>query len=537
MTSIRVAAVLLVLTLQPVLPAVAFDCTGVTPASNTGLAGVPVVTGLAHRPLYVTSPPGDTGRLFVVEQEGFVRIKKRGDPPGTFSTFLDISGKVQASPSLGEMGLLSLVFDPDYAANGAFYVNYTEGPLGGPWFTVVARYRVSGDPDVADPNSEQRLLRFEQPETNHNGGLLVFGPDGYLYVGTGDGGGGGDVHGVCGNGQNLGTLLGKILRIDVRGIAPSSLPPDCGGVTAPYRIPSDNPFVAGPAGDCSEIWAYGLRNPWRFSFDASSGDFYIADVGQDCWEEIDFVSSLSRGGENYGWRMMEATHCYNINSSLCDPPPATCSGVPPCQDPSFTDPVAEYGHAFGCAVTGGYVYRGCLMPGFAGTYFYGDFCSGFVKSLRIAGGVATDPHDWTAQITPAGTSFLITSFGQDAQGEPYVVDQSGSVLRILPPYADLEVAGASSRAPLLLSADVWSWEDFSSSTMEPVGFYRVYRGLPGSAFTCIFTTPAPQWSGGGDPETPSRGQLFAYVVTAVSPSGEETLGGNPPVSLLRGACP
>ncbi len=537
MTSIRVAAVLLVLTLPAELPAAAFDCTGVTPASNTSLTGVPVVTGLTGRPLFVASPPGDTGRLFVVEQNGFVRIKKRGDPPGTFSTFLDISARVQASTSLGEMGLLSLVFDPDYAANGAFYVNYTEGPLGGPWFTVVARYRVSGDPDVADSSSEQRLLRFQQPESNHNGGLLLFGPDGDLYIATGDGGGGGDDHGLCGNGQNLGTLLGKILRIDVRGTAPSTLPPDCGGATASYRIPSDNPFVSGPAGNCNEIWAYGLRNPWRLSFDATSGDLYIADVGQNCWEEVDFVSSLSRGGENYGWRMMEATHCYNASSPLCNPPPATCSGVPPCMDPSFTGPIAEYGHGIGCAVTGGYVYRGCLMPGLAGTYFYGDYCSGFIKSLRIAGGVATDPRDWTAQIAPGSAlSFSLTSFGQDAQGELYVVDNGGRVLRILPPFIDLEVAGANTLAPLLVAQDVWSWEDFSSSTMEPVGFYRVYRGTPGSTFTCIFTTPVPQWSG-GDPDSPSRGQLFAYVVTAVSPSGEETLGGNPPVSLFRGSCP
>jgi glucose/arabinose dehydrogenase len=186
----------------------ALDCTGVTPAANGSLVAVPVVTGLAGRPLFAASPPGDTGRLFIVEQSGFIRIKKRGDPPGTFSTFLDISARVQATLALDEMGLLGLAFDPDYRTNGAFYVNYTEGPLGGPWFTVVARYLVSDDPGVADPNSEERLLRFQQPQTNHNGGQLMFGPDGYLYISTGDGGGAGDQHGTCGNGESRTTLLG-----------------------------------------------------------------------------------------------------------------------------------------------------------------------------------------------------------------------------------------------------------------------------------------------------------------------------------------
>ncbi|HYS77742.1 MAG TPA: PQQ-dependent sugar dehydrogenase, partial [Candidatus Dormibacteraeota bacterium] len=300
--------------LLPVAPraAAAANCAGVTPAANSSLGSVPVVTGLPGRPLFVASPPGDRDRLFVVEQNGFIRIKKRGDPPGTFSTFLDISARVQAAPTLDEMGLLGMAFDPDYAASGLFYVDYTEGPLNGPWFTVVARYAVSvSDPGVADPNSEERLLRFQQPQSNHNGGELQFGPDGYLYISTGDGGGAGDLHGTCGNGQSRGTLLGKLLRVDVRGVAPASLPPDCGGATAVYRVPADNPFAHGLGGDCDEIWAYGLRNPWRSSFDAANGDLYIADVGQNCWEEIDYVPGGDRGGENYGWRMMEGNHCYN----------------------------------------------------------------------------------------------------------------------------------------------------------------------------------------------------------------------------------
>jgi glucose/arabinose dehydrogenase len=516
----------------------AFDCTGVTPAANTTLVAVPVATGLAARPLLVTAPPGDTARLFIVEQGGFIRIKRRGDPPGTVSTFLDISAKVQASTIHDEMGLLGLAFDPDYGATGAFYVNYTEGPLNGPWFTVVARYLVSGDPNVADPNSEQRLLRFQQPQDNHNGGQLLFGPEGYLYIATGDGGGAGDQHGTCGNGQSRASLLGKLLRLDVRGVAPSSLPPDCGGTGALYRIPSDNPFAAGAGGDCDEIWAYGLRNPWRSAFDEATGDLYTADVGQNCWEEIDYVPSPRLGGENYGWRMMEANHCYNNSTPTnCDPTPASCGVVPACKDPSFTDPIAEYGHGIGCSITGGFVYRGCLMPGLAGVYFYGDYCSGFIHSLRVVGGVATDPLDWTGQLNPGSTlTNSLTGFGVDQQGEPYIVDRKGTILRVLPPLRDLEVAGSNTRAPLLLQPAAWTWEDLAFDTMATVVSYRVYRGVPGGSFACVFTTPTPRWTG-GDPESPAIGHLFAYVVTAVGPSGEETKSGDPPVNLLPGSCP
>ena len=520
-------------------PAAAAQCAGVTPAANTALKTVPVVTGLPGRPLFVASPPGDPDRLFVVEQNGFIRIKKRGDPPGSFSTFLDISAKVQATPTLDEMGLLGMAFDPDYATSGLFYVNYTEGPLNGPWFTVVARYVVSvSDPGVADPNSEERLLRFQQPQSNHNGGELQFGPDGYLYISTGDGGGAGDQHGTCGNGQSRGALLGKLLRVDVRGVAPTSLPPDCGGATAAYRVPADNPFANGIGGDCDEIWAYGLRNPWRSSFDAANGDLYIADVGQNCWEEVDYVPGGDLGGENYGWRMMEGNHCYNnATPTNCNPQPATCGGVPPCNDPSFTDPVIEYGHSGACSITGGYVYRGCLMPNFSGSYFYGDYCAGFIRSLRISGGVAIDPRDWTAQLDPGGTLLnSLTSFGADDQGEIYVTNRKGTVLRILPPFTDLEVSGRGTLNPLLLSPGGWSWEDLSFSTMHPVSLYRVYRGAPGGSFQCIFTTAIPSWSG-GDPAVPAIGSLFAYVITAVSPGGEESMAGDPPVALVPGSCP
>jgi len=329
-----------------------------------------------------------------------------------------------------------------------------------------------------------------------------------------------------------------MLRVDVRGSAPASLPPDCGGATAGYRIPADNPFANGAGGACDEIWAYGLRNPWRSSFDAANGDLYIADVGQNCWEEVDYAPAGGLGGTNYGWRQMEGNHCYNnAFPATCDPPPATCSGSPPCNDPSLTIPILEYGHGGPCAIIGGYAYRGCLMPGFAGTYFYGDLCAGFIRSIEVSAGVAVDPRDFTTQIDPGATlQGSMTSFGVDAQGEIYVTDRGGTVLRIMPPFTDLEVAGRGAADPLLLAPAAWTWEDLAFSTMHPVSLYRVYRGTPGGGFQCIFTTTTPRWAG-GDPAIPAVGTVFGYVVTAVSPDGEETLSGAPPVTLLPGACP
>lgn len=538
-----VSALVAMLAIGP--PARGADCTGVAPVSNTALTAVPVVTGLPGRPLYVTAPPGDRDRIFIVEQDGFIRIKKRGDPPGQFTTFLDISSVVQATrtPSLNEMGLLGMAFDPDYGANGFFYVDYTEGPLNGPWFTVVARYPVMpGDPDTADPDGEVRLLRFSQPQDNHNGGQVQFGPDGHLYVSTGDGGNANDQgtgHAVCGNGQALGSLLGKILRLDVRGAAPAGLAPDCGGVSGDYSVPDDNPFVDGPGGRCDEVWAYGLRNPWRSAFDAANGDLYVADVGQNCWEEVNYVPAAQAAGRNYGWRPMEGNHCFNPATPLnCSPTPATCTGSPACNDPSLTRPVVEVGHTGGvCSITGGGVYRGCQMPGFSGAYFYGDYCAGFVKSFRMAGGLVTDPRDWTDAVAPGGALVnSLTSFGQDAQGEIYITDRDGTVLRIVPPFADLEVSGTGAASPFRLDADAWRWEDLEASTMHPVDHYRVYRGLPGGVFSCIFTTPDPQWAG-GDPAMPSTGTVLAYVITAVNPGGAESQGVAPPQTLDPAGCP
>jgi glucose/arabinose dehydrogenase len=337
-------------------------------------------------PVYVTHAGDGSGRLFVVEQSGQIRIIQEGailpEP------FLDLTGI--AVDNAFERGLLGLAFHPRYAENGQFFVNYTD--VNGD--TAVARYTVSaGDPDRADPDSAQIILRVEQPYPNHNGGDLAFGPDGYLYIGMGDGGSAGDPQG---NGQNLNTLLGKMLRLDV----------DSG---EPYAIPPDNPF-AGRSIAQPEIWAYGLRNPWRFSFDRATGDLYIADVGQNAYEEVNFQPADSPGGENYGWDLMEGLHPYE--------------GSPP-SDANLVLPVAEYAQSEGgCSVTGGYVYRGQALPELLGVYFFGDYCSGLVWALhRTAEGA------WERALFTR-TTFSISSFGEDEAGELYVVDHGGAVYQL-----------------------------------------------------------------------------------------------------------
>jgi glucose/arabinose dehydrogenase len=352
------------------------------PDSTAGLMLEPIATGLS-RPLYLTAPAGDQ-RLFVVEKTGRIRIVKDGELLPI--PFLDLGGAVSTG---SEQGLLSMAFHPDYASNGFFYVDYTDVDGN----TRVTRYSVSDDDaDVADPASAKTILTVEQPFANHNGGLLLFGPDGKLYIGLGDGGSGGD---PLGNGQSLGTLLGKILRIDV----------DAGD---PYAVPPDNPF-AGQAGARGEIWAYGLRNPWRFAFDAATDRLYIADVGQSAWEEVNVVPA-DVGGENFGWNIMEGTHCYNASS---------------CDQSGLTLPVLEYSHGEGCSITGGLVYRGSLAPNLVGQYFYSDYCSGFLRSFTFDGTVASNPITWDV-----GEIGSIQSFGEDAAGELYVLSSNGTVYTV-----------------------------------------------------------------------------------------------------------
>jgi len=514
------------------------DCSGVAPTPSTSLTAVQVAGGLPWGQVWVTAPTGDTGRLFMVELSGIVRVRHRGAPLTGWSTFLNISDKVNSFT--GELGLLGLAFAPDYATSGHFFVNYTEGPLDeiGPWYTVVARYTVSeSDPDVADPASEVRILRFLQPQSNHNGGQLLFGPDGNLWIPTGDGGGGSDSgpgHDVCGNGQSTTTPLGKILRIDVTGSGGTS--PDCGLVGLPspgnYRIPEDNPLTDGGGGTvCDEVWGLGLRNPWRNDFDEATGDLYVADVGQNCWEEVTVVPSATAGGVNFGWRAMEGTHCYAPPS--CDPPALSCGLTPACGSAALTLPVHEYCHSIagcegpqGCAITGGAVYRGCLMPNLAGTYFYGDLCSGFVRSFRMVDGAATDHTDWSAAVeVSAYLPGRLASFGEDAQGEVYIVAITGEIYKLLPPLSDVETSGAGSSSPLLVSPAGMSWENLHAATEHEIAFYRVYRGTPGGDYACIHTSLVPGWSAGGDPTQPESGEVFAYIVTAVGLGGVESSPG------------
>jgi len=354
------------------------------PPEGTGsLRLEPVASGFLS-PVYLTAPTGDTARLFVVEQGGQIRIIQHGVLLPT--PFLDISGRLTSG---GERGLLSVAFHPSYATNGFLYVNYTD--LNGN--TRVERYTVSAaDSNLADTATHKLILFVAQPYPNHNGGLVMFGPDGMLYIGMGDGGSGGDPENRA---QNPDSLLGKLLRIDVDG-------------GNPYVSPPNNPYVGRAGRD--EIWAIGVRNPWRFSFDPPSGLLYIADVGQNSWEEVD-VEPASQGGLNYGWRIMEGAHCYNPD---------------PCSPAGLVLPAIEYSHADGCAITGGFAYRGTRFPALAGQYFFSDYCTAWLRSATYANGAVTSRTLWSSNVNLGS----VLSFGQDPRGELYVLTGGGAVYRI-----------------------------------------------------------------------------------------------------------
>jgi glucose/arabinose dehydrogenase len=342
----------------------------------------PVLGGF-ELPVFVThagEEASGASRLFTVEKAGRILLVENSVVQPT--PFLDITDRVGSQRN--EQGLLSVAFPPDFATSGLFYVDYTDRRGD----TVVARYGLmAGDPGQADPSSEQIILQIEQPAANHNGGQVKFGPDGYLYIGTGDGGQAGD---PWGNAQNPNELLGKILRIDVTG-------------ADTYEVPSDNPSLDQP-GARPEIWATGLRNPWRFSFDRATDDLYIADVGQNLFEEVHFQPAASPGGENYGWDVMEGNQCFE--------PPSSCDSD------GLAPPVAEYDHGQGCSITGGYVYRGTRFPQMEGVYFFGDFCSGNIWGLRRGA-----PGNWEMALL-LDTDINISSFGEDIDGEIYVVSYS-----------------------------------------------------------------------------------------------------------------
>lgn len=371
-----------------------------SPAIGVTLTTETVTSGFT-RPVFACSPPGDYGRFFVAEQRGSGGIASRAD-----IRILNLKTRtINSRPFLtispvntgNEEGLLGLAFHPNYATNRYFFT-YNTNSSGN---NVVTRWSTSAvDPDSADAASGVVILTLNHPSfANHNGGWIGFGPDGYLYVATGDGGSGGDPNN---NAQNLNSLLGKLLRIDV----------DHGLL---YTIPPTNPFFGGP--QQQEIFDFGLRNPWRCSFDRLTGELYIGDVGQNNWEEIDWRPSNDTGGVNFGWRLREGTHCYNPPTN-CDPAGIT------------TNPIFEYDHGLGCSVTGGYVYRGCLIPELVGTYFFADYCSGTVWSLRYNGVDTSDFRDRTAELFGVGSLGLV-SFAQDNFGEVYLLRQSGQIYRII----------------------------------------------------------------------------------------------------------
>ncbi len=347
------------------------------------------VTKLAEgltRPAYLTHAGDGSGRLYIVEQPGRIQVIENGQLRA--EPFLDITDRVGSGGN--EQGLLSIAFSPGFKSDKSFFANYTDKQGN----TVVSRFTVSADGQAADPNSEQVFLKIDQPYPNHNGGQLQFGPDGMLYIGMGDGGSGGDPQGFA---QNPQALLGKLLRIDV-----SQADAKRG---TPYSIPADNPQAFGPAA-APEIWAIGLRNPWRFSFDRQTGDLYIADVGQNIYEEVNFQPASSAGGENYGWNLREGFHAFEGGED----------------SPAFTPPIHEYSHELGCSVTGGYVYRGQALPALNGVYLYADYCTGTVWGLRrdAAG-------KWVNQtLMQLGTS--ISSFGEDEAGELYVLDHANGLV-------------------------------------------------------------------------------------------------------------
>lgn len=354
-------------------------------AQRVDLSLVPLIKGV-ESPTQITHAGDGTGRLFILEQKGRILVFGGKDFIER-DVFMDLSGKVACC---GERGLLGVAFPPSFKASGEFYVHYSDARGN----TTISRFKVSRGSSRGEMRSEEVLLSVKQPFSNHNGGQIAFGPDGYLYVALGDGGSGGD---PLNNAQNSGSLLGKILRLDV------------GKANVKYAIPLDNPFNNGGQGGREEIWAMGLRNPWRFSFDRVTGDLYIADVGQNRYEEVNFEPATSKGGRNYGWKIMEGSHCF---------------GAKKCEHTNFTLPVLEYAHDLGCSVTGGLVYRGSKLPALRGTYIYGDFCSG-----RIWG--ASKGNGFSAPVVLLDTDISISTFGDDEMGELYVADyRSGTIYRL-----------------------------------------------------------------------------------------------------------
>ena len=384
-----------------------------------------------NNPLYLTNSGDGSNRNFVVEQDGRIKVFTNSPNPLISKTFLDITDRVTSG---GEMGLLGLAFHPNYQSNGYFYVNYTaDNPLR----TIVSRFKVTSNPDSANKNSEFQILVFNQPFQNHNGGWIGFGPnDGYLYIASGDGGDAGDPQN---NGQKINTLLGKILCIDVDG-------------GTPYAIPTTNPFYDSTGSVRKEIYAWGLRNPWRCSFDPVTGWFWAADVGQYDWEEIDLIEN----GKNYGWRCYEGNHTFNTSG---------------CNYPEYIDPIWEYPHGVECSITGGYVYRGVNVPELTGKYIYGDYCSRKIWALEYDG---INPPTNQLLVTAAGP---ITSFGVDQNDEIYVTSSNGRIYRFTPTVDCIDIninPGWNLLSVAYLTIDMSASNIFPNTVSEVFGYNNGY---------------------------------------------------------------
>ncbi len=507
------------------------DCTGISGVFNSDpdlfgeLSTVRVASGLSN-PVFVAAAPGDNDRLFIVEKSGRIKILKNGIVQGTL--FLDITSVVSTAGS-NERGMLGLAFHPDYQNNDHFFVYYTAvSPSGS---LTVARYTRT-TADVADPASGQIVIQISHPISNHNGGTIAFSPlDGHLYVGTGDGGSACDPGASPGNAQNLSSLLGKMLRLNV-----DSLPYSTAG----------NPFDGGIPG-LNEIWSYGLRNPFRWSFDLVTGGQYIGDVGQDSREEVSCTANSS-GGENYGWNAYEANLCDSCNEWAPACPITLTNYKPPVRDYSLSGTP--------CSVIGGHVYRGCRMADLRGTYFYSDHCDDFVRTFRTDG-LCSNPappdvnRENDLEPPDSGVSIIsIAAYGQDNRGELYIVEHgtSGEVFKIIPELFIMELSGQGATPFTMNAAGDFVWENLPLSSSVPVRFYRIYRAdtsTPGSGpgpFVCIhkqgFLSTA--WSG-GDPDTPSSGQVFYYLALAENAAGDLTVPGVQSNGTLRvvdaAACP
>ena len=397
------------LLISPMLKQILFIFPILLFGQSPSLSSIEIADGF-KKPLFITSYPTDSNLLYVVEQAGRIIVIENGEK--LKRPFLDIKKQVVNPSRPGdERGLLGFAFHPNHTKNGKFYINY----MNNDGYTVVSEFTVKNK-QRANHSSERILFDLKQPFSNHNGGHMAFGPDGYLYISIGDGGKAGDPNNA---GQDLNTIFGKVIRIDVN--------------QTPYGIPKSNPYY-GQENKRGEIWAWGLRNVWRFSFDRKNGDIFYGDVGQNKWEEINYEPAKSKGGVNYGWRIMEARHCYNPEDN--------------CNESGLTQPILEYPNdanymrtltgmdqpdVDGCSVTGGYVYRGKQIKGLQGTYLFGDYCSGNVWSFKVENGKAVEFQNRTEEINLAEGEFTnyISSFGEDADGELYIIDYNGGVYKII----------------------------------------------------------------------------------------------------------